>query len=152
MSRTSGGPIDPVICGAVSPSALGSAIRDRTRATRCCSPTELRPQLHVRAHERADDAVQGCTGIALRRASLFGRAPVIHDLRIVFTIWGWLDPDPPTDLLSLRRESFDGVAEVLHNYERLRELADSVPEETLRSTPAQVAAAYPAEWRRLLGR
>ena len=88
----------------------------------------------------------------MRRASLFGRAPVIHDLRIAFTIWGWLDPDSPAELLTLRRDAFDGVAEVLHNYDRLRDLADTVPEETLRSTPAQVAAAYPGEWRRLLGR
>ena len=88
----------------------------------------------------------------MRRASLFGRAPVIHDLRMAFTIWGWLDPDSPAELLTLRRDAFEGVAEVLHNYDRLRDLADTVPEETLRSTPAQVAAAYPAEWRRLLGR
>jgi len=112
----------------------------------------LRPQLQLRPHEHADDAVQGCTGIAMRRASLFGRAPVIHDLRMAFTIWGWLDPDSPAELLTLRRDAFDGVAEVLHNYDRLRDLADTVPEETLRSTPAQVAAAYPGEWRRLLGR
>ena len=58
----------------------------------------------------------------------------------------------PAELLTLRRDAFEGVAEVLHNYDRLRDLADTVPEETLRSTPAQVAAAYPAEWRRLLGR
>ncbi len=112
----------------------------------------IRPQLQLRPQERADDAVQGCTGIGLRRASLFGRAPVIHDLRIAYTIWGWLDPDPPADLLAMRREAFDGVAEVLHNYDRLRDLADTAPQETLRSTPAQVAAAYPTEWRRLLGR
>ena len=112
----------------------------------------IRPQLQLRPQERADDAVQGCTGIGLRRASLFGRAPVIHDLRIAYTIWGWLDPDPPADLLAMRREAFDGVAEVLHNYDRLRDLADTVPQETLRSTPAQVAAGYPTEWRRLLGR
>ena len=51
----------------------------------------LRPQLRVPAGERVDDAVAGCTAVALRRASLFGRAPVIHDLRIAFTIWGFLD-------------------------------------------------------------
>ena len=45
--------------------------------------------------ERFDDAVGGCLGIALRRASMFSRAPVVHDLTIAFTIWGWLDPSPP---------------------------------------------------------
>jgi hypothetical protein len=32
-----------------------------------------------------------------------------------------------------------------------RAVADLPPEATLQMTPAQVAAAYPAEWRRLLG-
>ena len=41
--------------------------------------------------ERCDDAVRGCLGIALRRASMFSRAPVVHDLTIAFTIWGFLD-------------------------------------------------------------
>src|SRR5215212_2379819 len=33
-----------------------------------------------------DDAVAGCLGIGLHRASLFGRAPIIHDLDIAFRI------------------------------------------------------------------
>ena len=48
----------------------------------------LRAALQLQPGERAEDAVRGCLGIALRRASLFGRAPVIHDLRLAFTIWG----------------------------------------------------------------
>ena len=31
---------------------------------------------------------------ALRRASMFSRAPVVHDLTIAFTIWGFLDAEP----------------------------------------------------------
>ena len=53
----------------------------------------LRPEVHVQAGESVDDAVAGCTAVALRRASLYGRAPVIHDLRIAFTIWGYFDAD-----------------------------------------------------------
>ena len=49
--------------------------------------------------ESVDDAVSGCTAVALRRASLYGRAPVIHDLRIAFTIWGFLDAAPPAELV-----------------------------------------------------
>ena len=40
----------------------------------------------------------GCTAIAMRRAALFGRAPVMHDLRLAFTIWGWFDAAPSEDL------------------------------------------------------
>src|SRR6188508_1115085 len=45
----------------------------------------FRPRLQVPEGESADDAVQGCLGIALRRASMFSRAPVVHDLTIAFT-------------------------------------------------------------------
>ena len=39
-------------------------------------------------HER--DALAGGCGVALRRASLFGRAPVVHDLTVALTVWGFL--------------------------------------------------------------
>lgn len=112
----------------------------------------LRPDVMAQRGESVDDAVAGCTDIALRRASLYGRAPVIHDLRVAFTIWGYLDPDPPTELVAVRRPLFEGVADSLHHYEERRALVDSVPEATLRMTPDEVRAAYPAGWRTLLGR
>ena len=68
----------------------------------------LRPEVHVQAGESVDDALSGCTAIALRRASLYGRAPVIHDLRIAFTIWGFLDPTPPAELVAVRRPAVRG--------------------------------------------
>src|SRR5947208_15822178 len=46
---------------------------------------QFRDRLHLQPGERAADAVQGCLGIALRRASMFSRAPVVHDLTIAFT-------------------------------------------------------------------
>ena len=62
----------------------------------------LTPDLHVQPGERVDDAVVGCVAIALRRASMFSRAPVVHDVRIAFTIWGYFDASPPADLLARR--------------------------------------------------
>ncbi len=108
-------------------------------------------RLHVSALESVDDAIRGCVNIALRRASLFGRAPVIHDLTIAFTMWGFLDPSPPADLVAARAPLFQGVANVAHHYEQGRYIADIVPEATLRSTPEQVQAAYPGRWRELTG-
>lgn len=110
----------------------------------------FRDRLHLQRGEHADDAVEGCLGIALRRASLFGRAPVVHDLTIAFTIWGFLDPAPPADLVAERRAAFAEVASPHHYLER-RALVDRVPEATLRMTPDQVRAAYPARWRELTG-
>jgi hypothetical protein len=112
--------------------------------------SRLRPSLVLSDAEDADDAIAGCTAIALRRASLYGRAPVIHDLRIAFTIWGFLDPAPPAELVAMRVERFEGAAHP-HHYDAVRAIADGVPVETLRLTPDQVLSQYPAAWRSLLG-
>ena len=106
----------------------------------------------VQTGEHVEDALSGCTVVALRRASMYGRAPVIHDFTIAFTIWGFLDPVPPAELVALRKPVFDHVGDTLHHYAEGRAIAESVPESTLRQTPAQVAAAYPSRWRELLGR
>ena len=111
----------------------------------------LRPQVIVQAGESVDDALRGSLNIALRRAALFGRAPVIHDLRLALTIWGWLDTDPPADLVARRRQLFEGVANVVHHYTEGRKLADLVPESTLRLSPEQVATRWRSDWRQLTG-
>jgi hypothetical protein len=111
----------------------------------------FRQQLVLSDAERADDAVAGCTAIGMRRASLYGRAPVINDVRIAFTIWGFLDPAPSAELVAERVQRFGGVADP-HHYETLRAVVDAVPEATLRMTPDAVIAAYATDWRSLLGR
>ncbi|CAN5855990.1 hypothetical protein BH23ACT1_BH23ACT1_09010 [soil metagenome] len=97
--------------------------------------------------EHTEDAVIGCLGVALRRASLFGRAPVIHDLDVAFTLWGYLGDAPP-ELVELRRPLFQALE---HHYESQRAIASQVPQASLRLTPAQIKARWPGEWRELLG-
>jgi hypothetical protein len=111
----------------------------------------FRPRLHLRSGEHDDDVVRGCLGIGLRRASLYSRAPVVHDFTVAFTAWGFLDPTAPADLVDLRCGLFAGLAHIAHSYDRQRELVDMVPESTLRMSPQQVASAYPARWRDLVG-
>lgn len=111
----------------------------------------LRPRVRVSSGESVDDALRGCTLIALRRASLFGRAPVIGDVRLALTIWGFLDGSPPADLISARKVIFEGVRNVAHHYAEGRAIADMVPESTLRLTPEAAAARIPADWRTLVG-
>jgi len=112
---------------------------------------QLRPKVQLQPGEHIDDAIRGCLGVALRRASIFSRAPVVHDLTIAFTIWGFYDPNPPAELVQLRRMMFEGLRLVGHHYTEARIVADLPPEATLRMTPAQVADAYPADWRTLVG-
>jgi hypothetical protein len=109
----------------------------------------LRDQLVLTDGESADDAIAGCLGVALRRAALFGRAPVIDDFRLAFTLFGFLDGDAPQDLVEFRRHRFAGAASS-HHYAEVRELALLVPEETLRMTVSEVAARR-ADGRALLG-
>jgi hypothetical protein len=113
--------------------------------------SRLAPRLNLAEGERLGDAVRGCVGIALRRASLYSRAPVVHDLTIAFTIWGYFDESPPAELVERRAQLFEGVGNVNHHYAEGRKIADLVPEATLRMTPEQAAAAYPAGWRALTG-
>jgi hypothetical protein len=110
----------------------------------------FRPRLCLQGTESEGDAITGCLGIGLRRASMFSRAPVVHDLTIAFTMWGFLDDAPPADLVALRRSRFAGLAQS-HSYDARRALVDGVPESTLRMQPAQVTAAYPGRWRDLVG-
>jgi hypothetical protein len=108
-------------------------------------------RLQLQPVEHMADAIYGCLGIALRRASIFSRAPVVHDLTISFTIWGYLDADAPAEQRAVRVRLFEGVSNTLHHYVDARILVDMVPEATLRMTPAQVGAAYPERWRELVG-
>jgi hypothetical protein len=111
----------------------------------------FRERVSLAGGEHWDDVVGGCLGIALRRASIFSRAPVVHDLTIAFTIWGFLDVDPPAALVAVRTPTFEGLGNLAHNYEQARALVDLIPEATLRMTPQQVTAAYPGRWGELTG-
>ncbi len=105
----------------------------------------LSDRLGLTEGETADDAVVGCLGVALRRAALFGRAPVIFDCEHAFTLWGFMG-SPPPDLVEFRRPLFQSAS---HDYPTQRAISDMVPDETLRLTPATVAARLP-EWRGLI--
>jgi hypothetical protein len=104
-------------------------------------------KLKLTEGEDEHDALAGCLGVALKRASMFSRAPVIHDLRVAFAAFGYLD-DAPADLVAFRKERFEAVG---HHYELQRDIADLVPEETLRMTPDAVTRRVSGgNWKSLL--
>ena len=102
-------------------------------------------RLVLGANEDEHDIVAGCLGVATARASLFGRAPVIHDLEFAFGLFGYLD-QAPADLVEFRQPLFAGAS---HHYWDQRILVGLVPESTLRLTPAAVRQRL-GEWRSLL--
>ena len=159
----------PVSQGDRPRKALGTPGHDGWRATRPGDLTDRQPSgrlfgnqgpdqgyamvLAERLHDRlmvaegedSHDVVAGCLGVGLARASLFGRAPVIHDLELAYGLWGYLDP-PPAELVAFRMPLFAGAS---HQYWDQRAIVDLVPEATLRLTPAEVRRRV-GEWRSLL--
>jgi hypothetical protein len=108
----------------------------------------FRAQVRLAEGESWDDVAVGAATIALKRASSYGRAPVIHDLTLALAIWGFLDANPPAELVEARRQWFAGVANP-HHYAQRRALADAVPESSLRRPHTEVLNDM-ANWRSLL--
>ena len=103
-------------------------------------------RLQLTEGEHMIDVMEGGVAVALKRSSLFGRAPVIHDLTVAFTIFGFLDDKPPADLVDMRRKAFDELSLPLH-YSEQRRLVASVSEDVLRRSPDDVTDVYRRDWR-----
>lgn len=102
-------------------------------------------RLELAAGEHHEDAVAGCVAVAMKRAALFGRAPVVYDLELAFTLWGFMG-GAPAELVAFRTPLFQAVA---HHYDDQRKIVDRVSDDTLRLTPAQVRDRL-ASWRELV--
>jgi len=107
--------------------------------------TGFRDRLVLTPGEHAADAISGCTGVALKRASLFGRAPMVHDLTAAFTIWGFLGEASP-ELVRLRKPLFEEVANI-HHYMQRRKIADLVPQAVLRLSHQEIQRIAGQDWR-----
>ena len=125
--------------------ALGTAGPDQGYAYRLVHLFDDR--LHLNGVDR-EDAISGCVALAMKRSGLFGRAPVVHDLTAAFTIYGFLDQNPPAELDAERAKLFAEVKSSHHYFER-RELVDLVKDEALRKSHGEIEAQYRADWREL---
>ncbi len=126
--------------------ALGAQGPDQGYALKLAN--SFRGKLHLTKGEHEDDAIAGCLGVALRRAALYGRAPMMPDLKLAFAIFGFTTESADPELVAFRTPLFAEVANP-HHYRESRHLANLVPEATLRLTPA--AAESAKDWRSLLG-
>jgi hypothetical protein len=106
---------------------------------------EFEDRLELAEGERTEDVIPGCLGVALRRAALFGRAPVMQDLDLAFSLWGFLG-GAPEELIEFRKPLFQGTAKA---YLDQRAIVDKVAESTLRSTPERVRELLGSDWRSL---
>ena len=104
---------------------LGSQGPDQGYALRLARGLEQR--LRLAEGEHRADVVVGCVGVALKRAALFGRAPMVTDLEVAFGVFGFLDAPPTGERLEERRRLFAGASHH-HHYAEVRRIADQVPE------------------------
>lgn len=75
-----------------------------------------------------------------------GRAPVVHDLTVAFTLYGFFDPTPEPALADARAGAFAQI-ESHHHYSERRQVVDAVNEEALRQPHSTIADRYNADWR-----
>lgn len=101
-------------------------------------------RLQLGPHEALDDVNPVIAEIAGKRAALFGRAPVIHDVDVAVKLLGY-DGSADPEFAETRQMI---VHEAGHNYYRRREIVDTVPEQLLRLPVAELGEAV-AEWREL---
>ncbi len=94
--------------------------------------------------EKRDDVDAGCVAVALKRASIFGRAPVVWDLEAGYLAFGFLDHQPPAKLTTRRERLFEGVGEA-HHYHRVRKLVACVPAAVLALMPQEMKRRYEAD-------
>jgi hypothetical protein len=96
----------------------------------------VRDQLALAPHEHADDAIDVVAEIAMRRAVLFGRAPIMRDVEFGMQILGYRgDADP--DFVAWRTRAVQGAH---HDYYERRSLVDAIPIDILRLVPSALPA------------
>jgi hypothetical protein len=138
------------VIGSAQPSgpALGNQGPDQGYVLKLASHFE--DLLVLAPGEHAADAIAGACAVALRRASLYGRGPIRADVEIALGLFGFLS-EASEELVAFRRARFDEVHHSTVHYFAAREIADLVPESTLRLSLLDAAAASRADWKAPLG-
>jgi hypothetical protein len=96
----------------------------------------VRDQLTLAPHEHRDDAIAVVADIAMRRAALFGRAPVMPDVDFAIQILAYRgDADP--DFVTWRVRAVHGTH---HDYYERRSLVDAISVDVLRLVPSALPA------------
>jgi len=107
-------------------------------------------RLRLSDEEHAEDVLAAAVAIGLRRAALYGRAPISGDVALALNLFGYLD-EAPAELMAARERYLGGAA---HDYWQRRDVSEAVPEATLRLKPEDVRAGLAADpgcWRVLAG-
>ena len=94
-----------------------------------------RDRFALAPHEHPEDAIAVVAEIAMRRAALFGRAPVMPDVEFGMRIMGYTG-DATSDFVVWRTRAVTGAR---HDYYERRGLVDAIPVDILRLVPSALA-------------
>ena len=139
-------PVAPVRAPGAVPAGRAPARQPRSRpGVRPQAGPEVEDRLELAAGESAEDAVAGCTAVAMRRCCPVRTGPghLRPDLRLHPVGLPRRGPRRPG---GTRGPLFRSAS---HHYQAQRAIADSVAEETLRLTPEAVAERS-GDWRQML--
>ena len=106
----------------------------------------LSGELELTEGESEADALAAGAAIGMKRSGLFGRAPILADVRAGLVPWGFFDAEVPAELLERRRRMFVEVHHS-HHYIAMREVVDAVPSELLLQSLDDIEVAYAENWR-----
>ena len=98
-------------------------------------------KLKLSHDEHRDDVIAVIAAVGIKRASLYSRAPVIHDVNFALRLFGYLGDDIPEELKAYRRSLMRGAA---HDYFQLRQIIETIPVSTLEIKEAGIDALH---WR-----
>jgi hypothetical protein len=104
----------------------------------------------LRPDEHWADASTLIVSVALKRASIYGRAPVIHDIGLAMALFGYDDASTDDALVDYRSAAADEVSHS-HHYGRLRDVVDRISDNTLKMKPADIAGERARNWQSLVG-
>ena len=110
----------------------------------------FKDDLVLTSGEHAADAIEGAVAVGLRRASLFGRAPVRDDVELGLLAYGFLG-EAPDELIELRKDLFAEVHHTTVHYFAAREIADRVDDAWLRQPTPAARVAVQNDWRSAFG-
>ena len=85
-------------------------------------------KLELAEGEHGEDVERAVAAIAIKRAALFSRAPVIYDVDFAIALLGYDESDIPAEVLAHRKSVISGVS---HDYFKMRRLLEAIGPETL---------------------
>ena len=89
----------------------------------------------------------GCVSVALKRASLAGRAPISEDIYVALLVFGFIFENTPQELVAFRQKLFRGAG-LSHNQQAaVQKIADSVLSDVVVKTPDQIQDLQRSDWR-----